>query len=102
MKLTKQTIVVISIIADLLDFTPFHFAFIIDIAVIIIHYLYAGPRALWGIFDMIWGVGVLPIYTGLALSYKNKEEKVEEETLLPTPKQLPPQIPPQLPFKQGD
>ena len=69
----RNIIVGISILADLLDFTGVgHFLYFIDVVVIILHMLYAGPKALIGILDMLPGIGVLPIYTALSLTYEPK------------------------------
>lgn len=66
----RTWMIVASVIADLIDLTGIgQLAIPIDIAVITLHLIYAGPRALIGIVDMIPVVGFLPIYTGLALSY---------------------------------
>lgn len=72
-KMKKWTIVGLSILADALDFTGIgQIFYIVDFVIIIIHLLYAGPKALIGILDLIPGVGFIPIYTFLALTYKNK------------------------------
>jgi hypothetical protein len=71
--MNKGTVVGFSVVADVLDFTGIgQIFYIVDFVIIIIHLLYAGPRALLGILDMIPGVGFLPIYTFLALTYKSK------------------------------
>lgn len=65
----RQIVIGASVIADLLDFTGIgHFMYFIDIIVIIAHMVHFGPKALWGILDMVPMVGVLPIFTYLALS----------------------------------
>jgi hypothetical protein len=70
----RQVVITASIIADALDFTGIgHFLYPIDLVVIFLHLLYAGPKALTGLLDMIPVVGVIPIYTILALTYKKDE-----------------------------
>lgn len=67
----KQFVITASIVADLLDFTGIgHFMYPVDIVIIIIHMLYAGPKALIGVLDAVPVIGILPIYTFLALTYK--------------------------------
>ncbi|GAB3957216.1 hypothetical protein GCM10028805_49280 [Spirosoma harenae] len=69
----RQFVIGASIIADLLDFTGVgHFFYVADIIVIVLHMLHAGPKALLGILDMIPGVGLIPVFTFLSLSYKDE------------------------------
>jgi hypothetical protein len=54
----RKFVIIASIIADLLDFTFIgHFIYPIDMIVIIIHMLYAGPKALIGVLDMCLRLG---------------------------------------------
>jgi hypothetical protein len=65
----RQFVIGASVLADLLDFTGVgHFLYFVDIIIIIIHLFHFGPKALWGIIDMIPAVGFLPVFTYLALS----------------------------------
>jgi hypothetical protein len=69
----RQLVIASSVIADLLDLTVVgHFLYFIDIAVIILHLVYAGPKALAGVLDMIPAVGMLPVFTILAVRYKKE------------------------------
>lgn len=71
--MTKSDVVIVSVIRDLLDFTPFgHIPLLdqmLDLPVIYMHVKYAGPRGLTTIPELIPLVGILPIFTVLALSY---------------------------------
>lgn len=70
----RQFIIGASILADILDFTIVgQFIYVVDVIIIILHMVYAGPKALLGILDMIPGVGLIPVYTFLSLSYDKDE-----------------------------
>lgn len=97
--ISRKTLLVVSGIADALDFLgfgafPFFWTFVIDIPITIIHFCYAGPRALVVLAEYIPFVGFVPIYTLAALFY-DKQQKPTTVVDTPSPrpqKQSPPTI----------
>jgi hypothetical protein len=71
--MTKAQLVAISLVRDILDFTPVgHIPIldqVLDLPVIYLHYKYADKRALLVAPELVPLVGVLPIFTVCALSY---------------------------------
>lgn len=71
--MTKGGLIAVSVVRDLLDFTPFgHIPVVdqlLDLPVIYLHYRYAGPKALVGLPEIVPFIGFLPIFTVLAISY---------------------------------
>jgi hypothetical protein len=75
--MTKNTLLAVSGIADTFDLAfgwiigPW--TIVVDLPVTIIHVWYAGPRALFTLAEYVPFVGVLPLYTLLAMSYDDHE-----------------------------
>lgn len=71
--MTKGQLVAISLVRDLLDFTPVgHIPIldqVLDLPVIYAHYQYAGNRAVLVAPELVPLVGVLPLFTVCALLY---------------------------------
>jgi len=69
--MTKSTVIAVSVVRDFLDLF-IHIPGIdqlLDIPVLYVHFRYAGPRALVALPELIPFVGVVPLYTLLAISY---------------------------------
>ena len=98
--ISRKALLVVSVIADALDFLgfgafPFFWTLVIDIPVTIIHFCYAGPRALVVLAEYIPFVGFVPIYTLAALFYdKQPRPATVVETSPPRPVTRPQNQPP--------
>lgn len=88
----RTWVILASIFADILDLTGVgHVTYFVDAAVIVLHLVYAGPRALIGILDMIPGVGMAPVFTVLASTYDRKAPRtVAEPAMRPMKNVTPP------------
>lgn len=71
--MTKGQVIAVSIVRDVLDFTPIgHIPVLdqlLDLPVIYVHCRYAGPKALFGAAELIPFIGVIPIFTIMAFTY---------------------------------
>ncbi|MBL9118516.1 MAG: hypothetical protein JNL80_01220 [Phycisphaerae bacterium] len=71
--MTKSQLILLSAVRDVLDFTPIgHIPVLdqlLDIPVIVAHFRYAGPRAFVVIPELMPLIGILPLYTLVALFY---------------------------------
>lgn len=68
--MSKKFLLYASIFVDILDFTGIgHFLYFFDIILIVMHFVYAGPKAIAGILDMIPVVGFLPVFTIMSLTH---------------------------------
>lgn len=93
----KKWVIGASVVADLLDLTGVgHLAWFVDVAVVVLHFAYAGPRALIGILDLVPGLGLAPIFTVLALFYDHTPSRARERA---EPRNVTPgrETPPSLP-----
>ncbi len=78
--ISRKLLIAVSAIGDGLDFLgfgafPFFWSVVIDAPITILHFLYAGPRALVVLAEYIPMVGFLPIYTIAALAYDKPANK---------------------------
>ena len=73
--MTKSTLIKLSLIGDALGLVPV-LGTIISIPLLIVHYSYAGPRALWCLIEMLPMVGFLPIFSIAAAMYPDNEQVV--------------------------
>jgi hypothetical protein len=75
--MTKGDLIKISMVADFLDFVVVGqipvLSWVIDIPVIIMHVIYAGPSGLSTLLELVPIVGILPVFTIAAAGYKNRD-----------------------------
>jgi hypothetical protein len=77
MKISRKTLVIASVIADAVELLTVAFWGgtqwfpFLETPVIVLHFMYAGPKAALAMFDLIPGLGLLPLYTIAALLYKD-------------------------------
>lgn len=90
--MTKRNLVTVSIFADALDVAVIGqipgLSWFIDIPVILMHLLYAGPKALPTLLELVPVVGTIPLFTIAALSYPDKDKSpaatgMEGQTAIP-------------------
>ena len=71
--MTKSQLIAWSVARDVLDLTPIgHIPLIdqlLDMPIIAMHFKYAGPRAFAVLPELVPFVGVLPVFTIMALMY---------------------------------
>jgi hypothetical protein len=103
--ISKKTLLTVSIIADAVDvlllagISPGPWSIITEGPVTVMHFMYAGPRAIAVLTEFIPIAGFLPIYTIAALLYPNpnKQPKVIDVRTVPPPMHRPPVVPTDLP-----
>ena len=92
MRISRKTLLIASVVADVVDLLTVSFGGgtqwfpFIEIPVVILHFMYAGPKAALAMFDLIPGLGLLPLYTIAALLYidpKNIRSSVVVDTGVP-------------------
>lgn len=85
MKINRTTLILVSIVFDLLDFAAItQAAPYLEIPVLAMHWLYAGPKGLFTMVDMVPGVGYFPFYTLAALMYREPgADTIDEESSQP-------------------
>ena len=80
--MTRTQLVAISVIRDALDFVVIGqipgLNWILNIPVIILHYRFAGPRALITLFENVPGIETLPCFTAAALAYPDPSTRQED------------------------
>lgn len=70
--MTKATLVQVSIVGDVLGFIPV-VGWVLSIPLLILHFNYAGARALICLLEALPMVGMLPVFTGAALTYPDTD-----------------------------
>jgi hypothetical protein len=77
MRVSRKTLLIASVIADAVELLTVWFWGgtqwfpFLETPVIVLHFMYAGPKAALAMFDLIPGLGLLPLYTIAALLYKD-------------------------------
>jgi hypothetical protein len=77
MRVSRKTLLIASVIADAVELLTVSFWGgtqwfpFLETPVIVLHFMYAGPKAALAMFDLIPGLGLLPLYTIAALLYKD-------------------------------
>jgi hypothetical protein len=72
--MSRKTLLVFSIFADVLDFLVVGqipiLSWVIDIPLIVLHVQYAGLRGLWTLLELVPFVGLLPVFTIATFAHK--------------------------------
>jgi hypothetical protein len=75
--MTKKMLVAVSADADALDVVVIGqlpgLSWFIDAPVLAMHFMYAGPKALPTLLELVPVVGTIPLFTIAALSYPDKD-----------------------------
>jgi uncharacterized membrane-anchored protein YitT (DUF2179 family) len=78
--MTRTQLILVSAIRDALDFAIVGqipgLNIALNIPVIIMHYRFAGPRALITLFENVPGVETLPCFTAAAISYPDPQTRL--------------------------
>ncbi len=74
--MTKQQLIVASIIADVLDLIVVGqipgLSWFIDVPLIVMHVAYAGAGGLWTVLELVPIAGTLPMFTIAAFAHESK------------------------------
>lgn len=101
--ISKKTLIMASIVADAVDvlllvgISPGPWSVITEAPVSVMHFMYAGPRAVAVLTEFIPFAGFLPIYTIAALLYPTPVKPAPVIDVRPVPPVVP--HPPALPYR---